>query len=79
MSVLFYNELGFSKTDIGIFSKGLGWVTTIVFTLLGGLLTIKSGVIRAVFAGIFMASTNLLFALLAISGKIIVSLRLQLL
>ena len=70
MSVLFYNELGFSKTDIGIFSKGLGWVTTIVFTLLGGLLTIKSGVIRAVFfAGIFMASTNLLFALLAISGK----------
>ena len=70
MSVLFYKELGFSKTDIGIFSKGLGWVTTITITLIGGLLTIKSGVIKAVFfAGIFMASTNLLFALLAISGK----------
>ena len=70
MSVLFYKELGFSKTDIGIYSKGLGWITTITFTLIGGLLTIKSGVIKSIFfAGIFMACTNLLFALLAISGK----------
>ena len=70
MSVIFYNELGFSKTDIGVFSKGLGWITTIIFTLIGGILTIKSGVIKAVFfAGIFMAITNLLFSLLAISGK----------
>ena len=70
MSVLFYKELGFSKTDIGIYSKGLGWITTITFTLIGGLLTIKSGVIKSIFfAGIFMACTNLLFALLAIFGK----------
>ena len=70
MSVLFYKELGFSKTDIGVYSKGLGWITTITFTLIGGLLTIKSGVIKSIFfAGIFMACTNLLFALLAISGK----------
>ena len=29
MSVIFYKEIGFSKQEIGIFSKGLGWVTTI--------------------------------------------------
>ena len=51
MSVLFYKELGFSKTDIGIYSKGLGWITTITFTLIGGLLTIKSGVIKSIFFG----------------------------
>ena len=37
MSVIFYKELGFSKTDIGLFSKGFGWITTIIFTLLGGI------------------------------------------
>ena len=37
MSLVFYNEVGFSKTDIAIFSKGLGWVTTVTFTVLGGL------------------------------------------
>ena len=66
MSVIFYKEIGFSKTDIGVFSKGLGWVTTIIFTLIGGLLTIKSGVIKSVFfAGIFMACTNLIICYLS--------------
>jgi len=70
MSVLFYKEIGFSKSDIGIFSKALGWITTIVFTLIGGFLTIKTGVFKSLFvAGIFMAFTNLLFALLAWTGK----------
>ena len=70
MSVVFYKEIGFSKSDIGIFSKALGWVTTIIFTLIGGFLTIKTGVYKSLFvAGIFMAFTNLLFALLAWTGK----------
>ena len=70
MSILFYNEMGFSKSDIGIFSKGMGWITTIFFTLLGGIFTIKIGLIRAVFvAGIFMALTNTLFSILYWSGK----------
>ena len=70
MSVIFYKEIGFTKSDIALYSKGLGWVTTVIFTLLGGLFAIRSGVIKAMFvSGVLMASTNLLFSLLAWSGK----------
>mgnify|MGYP005695318357 FL=1 len=70
MSVIFYKEIGFSKGDIAIYSKTLGWITTVVFTLLGGLFVIRSGVIKAMFlAGVLMASTNLLFTALAWTGK----------
>jgi PAT family beta-lactamase induction signal transducer AmpG len=70
MSIIFYKEMGFSKSDIALYSKGLGWITTVVFTLLGGLFAIRSGVIKAMFvSGILMASTNILFSVLAWSGK----------
>ena len=70
MSVIFYKEIGFTKSDIALYSKGLGWLTTVIFTLLGGIFAIRSGVIKAMFvSGIMMASTNLLFSLLAWSGK----------
>ncbi len=70
MSVIFYKEIGFTKSDIALYSKGLGWITTVIFTLLGGLFAIRSGVIKAMFvSGILMASTNLLFSFLAWSGK----------
>ena len=70
MSIVFYKEIGFSKSDIAIYSKTLGWITTVIFTLLGGLFVIRSGVLKAMFlAGILMAATNLLFTLLAWSDK----------
>ena len=70
MSVIFYKEIGFTKSDIALYSKGLGWITTVIFTLLGGLFAIRSGVIKAMFvSGILMAATNLLFSILAWSGK----------
>jgi len=70
MSIIFYKEIGFSKSDIAIYSKTLGWITTVIFTLLGGLFVIRSGVLKAMFlAGVLMASTNLLFSLLAWSDK----------
>ena len=70
MSIVFYKEIGFSKGDIALYSKGIGWITTVVFTLLGGLFAIRSGVVKAMFiSGILMAATNLLFAALAWSGK----------
>ena len=70
MSIVFYKEMGFSKGDIALYSKGIGWITTVVFTLIGGLFAIRSGVIKAMFvSGILMAATNLLFAALAWSGK----------
>jgi len=70
MSIVFYKEIGFSKGDIAIYSKTLGWITTVIFTLLGGLFVIRSGVLKAMFlAGILMATTNLLFTILAWSDK----------
>ena len=70
MSIIFYKEIGFSKSDIAIYSKTLGWITTVIFTLLGGLFVIRSGVLKAMFlAGIIMACTNLLFSVLAWSDK----------
>ena len=70
MSIIFYKEIGFTKSDIAIYSKTLGWITTVLFTLLGGLFVIRSGVLKAMFfAGIIMASTNFLFSILAWSDR----------
>ena len=70
MSLLFYREIGFSKADIAVYAKGLGWVTTVTFTVLGGFVAIRAGLLRAMFlSGVAMASTNLLFAALAWPGK----------
>ena len=49
MSIVFYKEMGFSKGDIALYSKGIGWITTVVFTLLGGLFAIRAGVVKAMF------------------------------
>ena len=70
MSLLFYREIGFAKTDIALYAKGLGWVTTVTFTVLGGYFAVRAGLVRAMFlSGLAMASTNLLFAALAWTGK----------
>ena len=70
MSIVFYKEIGFSKGQIAIYSKTLGWITTVVFTLIGGIFAMRAGTIKTMFvAGILMASTNLIFALLAWVGK----------
>ena len=70
MSIVFYKEVGFSKGQIAIYSKGLGWITTVIFTLLGGIMAMRAGTIKTMFfAGGLMAVTNLLFAILAWAGK----------
>ena len=70
MSLIFYKEIGFSKSDIALYSKGLGWVVTVAFTVLGSFLAIRIGLVRAMFAaGIAMAVTNLLFATMAWSDR----------
>ena len=70
MSVVFYDDMGFSKRDIAIYSKGYGWVITVVFTIVGSLFAIRSGLVKGIIiAGIMMASTNLLFSALAWYGK----------
>ena len=70
MSLVFYKEIGFSKTDIALYSKGIGWITTVTFTLLGGLFAVRMGLVKAMFlSGVFMALTNILFSVLAWVGN----------
>jgi len=70
MSIIFYKEIGFSKTDIAFYSKGIGWITTVTFTLVGGFFAIRIGLLKAMFvSGIVMALTNLMFSVLAWTGN----------
>lgn len=69
MSIVFYKELGFSNADIALYSKLVSWWVTIVFSLLGSVVTIHYGVLRGLFiGGLAMAGSNLMFALMAIVG-----------
>ena len=70
MSIVFYDDMGFSKKQIAIYSGGYGWVVTICFTLIGSFFAIRSGLVKAmIIAGLLMASTNLLFSALAWYGN----------
>ena len=69
MSIVFYKEVGFSNTDIALYSKLVSWWVTIVFSLLGSLVTIRYGILRGLFiGGLAMGASNLMFALLASVG-----------
>jgi len=64
----FYLDLGFSKKEIAEISKVFGFFMTIAGATLGGLLVVRYGIMRPLLLGaIIVASTNLLFAVLAIS------------
>jgi MFS transporter, PAT family, beta-lactamase induction signal transducer AmpG len=63
-----YLDLGFSKKEIAEISKIFGFFMTIAGAALGGVLVVKHGVMRPLLLGaIMVASTTLLFAVLAVS------------
>ena len=67
MSLVFYKEVGFSKSDIALYSKGYGTIALVAFTIVGSLINARYGLFRGLLiGGIAMASTNLLFAALAL-------------
>ncbi len=69
MSIVFYKEIGFSNAEIGTYSKLLNWWVTVIFAILGSLVNARFGIIRGlVIGGIAMASTNLMFAWMAVAG-----------
>ncbi|MCP3849938.1 MAG: AmpG family muropeptide MFS transporter [Gammaproteobacteria bacterium] len=69
ISNVFYYDLGYSKTEIANAVKVFGVIMTIVGGFIGGLLSMRYGVIRILFVGGILASvTNLLFMLLASIG-----------
>ena len=69
MSIVFYKEVGFSNTDIGIYSKMIGWWVIIVFSFLASMLNIRFGILKGLLiSGIAMAATNLMFTWIALVG-----------
>lgn len=70
MSGVFYRELGFSLVDIAEVSKAYGFLANMVGVLLGGILAARIGVLKALFvSGLFAATTNLTYSLLAHVGQ----------
>ena len=71
MSVVFYKEIGFTNEQIGEYTKMLGWVATVFFTLIGSAINVRFGVLKGLMiGGIAMAASNLMFALIAEMGPI---------
>jgi len=69
MSIVFYKEVGFTNAEIAEYTKMLGWVATVVFTLIGSVINVRLGVVRGLLiGGIAMAASNLMFAWIAIVG-----------
>lgn len=66
MAFPFYQDMGYSGTEIGIVSGLVGKFITISGALIGGILVVRYGVMRMLLAGaIIVIATNLLFAWLA--------------
>jgi PAT family beta-lactamase induction signal transducer AmpG len=70
ISNVFYQDLGFSKTTIAGVVKTFGLGMTIMGGFLGGILSLRYGIIRTLFVGaVLSALTNLLFIALAKAGQ----------
>ncbi|MGB5708278.1 MAG: MFS transporter [Arenicellales bacterium] len=70
ISNVFYYDLMFSKSQVGLISKTFGLVMVIFGGLVGGILAFRYGVMRILLLGaILSAGTNLLFLLLAQTGN----------
>ena len=69
MAIVFYKEVGYTDTQIGYFSK-LGTAgVTILFSMLGGLLNARIGLIKGLFVGgLAMAASNLMFSWIAMDA-----------
>ena len=66
ISNVFYQDMGYSKTDIAKIVKSFGLLMTIAGGFLGGILSVRFGVMRILMLGAVLgAATNLLFMLLA--------------
>jgi len=69
ISNVFYQDVGFTKTQIASVSKLFGLLMTIAGGFAGGLLAVRYGVMRILFLGAVLSmATNLLFILLEQTG-----------
>ena len=65
----FYVDMGYTKDEVAAVSKVFGVIMTLVGAFIGGVLTLRFGVLRILFLGaVLSAVSNLLFAWLATQG-----------
>ncbi len=65
----FYLDIGFSKTEVGLVTKGFGLAATIIGGIVGGAFVARYGTLKALmFGGILQAASNAVFALQAYVG-----------
>lgn len=65
----FYSDMGYTKDEIATISKVYGVIMTLVGAALGGVLSLRIGVVRVLFLGAALsAATNLIFAWLSLRG-----------
>lgn len=66
---VFYQDMGFSKTEIAAASKTFGVIMMIAGSFIGGIFSIRFGVMRVLMVGaVLIILTNLLFVMLAQIG-----------
>jgi len=66
----FMMDVGFSKTEIALIVKALFTASTLVGSVLGGILMVRLGLLRSMLAfGVLQAASNLLYCALALAGK----------
>ncbi len=66
MAFPFYVDMGYSKDEVAAISKIYGVLMTLAGAFIGGVLALRFGVMRVLFAGaVLSAASNLLFAWLA--------------
>ncbi len=66
---VFYQDLGYTKTEIATIVKTFGLIMTIIGGFLGGVLALRYGVMKTLFLGALLSMlTNLLFVILAVVG-----------
>ena len=66
----FMMDVGFSKTEIGIIVKAIFTASSLVGSVLGGVLMVRLGLLRSMLAfGVLQALSNLLYCVLALAGR----------
>lgn len=67
---VFYTDMGFSKVEVANVSYIFGTVMTLLGASLGGVMTVRYGVMKILFLGALLsAATNILFSFVAAAGK----------
>lgn len=70
MSMPFYLDLGFSRTEVGAISKIVGWISVAAGGLVGGALILRWKIVPSLLIfGVLQAVSNLCFVGLALAGR----------